>query len=324
MYSIKELYQLINQAIAEYNYPKQPQELYEPITYFMDLGGKRIRPILVLMACNLFSDDIQKAIQPALGVELFHNFTLIHDDIMDHAPTRRGKPTVHEKWSSTTAILSGDVMLIEAYKRIIQVRSSILPDILRVFNDTAVGVCEGQQMDMGFEKATAVQIDDYLHMIRLKTAILLGGALKIGAMIGGSSPEDANLLYSFGEKMGIAFQLQDDILDVYGDPKKIGKQIGGDILSNKKTFMLIKAQELTQNETRKTLNSWLTNTKANPQEKIKEVTAIYDQLHIRQLTEQTMNQFIQSAFLALDQLRVDRNKKAALQNFAKQLLMRES
>ncbi len=324
MYSIKELYQLINQAIAESNYPKQPQELYEPITYFMDLGGKRIRPILVLMACNLFSDDIQKAIQPALGVELFHNFTLIHDDIMDHAPTRRGKPTVHEKWSSTTAILSGDVMLIEAYKRIIQVRSSILPDILRVFNDTAVGVCEGQQMDMGFEKATAVQIDDYLHMIRLKTAILLGGALKIGAMIGGSSPEDANLLYSFGEKMGIAFQLQDDILDVYGDPKKIGKQIGGDILSNKKTFMLIKAQELTQNETRKTLNSWLTNTKANPQEKIKEVTAIYDQLHIRQLTEQTMNQFIQSAFLALDQLRVDRNKKAALQNFAKQLLMRES
>jgi geranylgeranyl diphosphate synthase type II len=324
MYSIKQLHQLISQAIAQSTYPTHPKELYEPITYLMDLGGKRIRPILVLMACDLFSGDLQKAIHPALGIELFHNFTLMHDDIMDHAPIRRGKPTVHEKWSSTTAILSGDVMLIEAYKQMMHVNSSILPTILSIFNDMAVGVCEGQQMDIHFERMEHVVLDEYINMIRLKTAVLLGGALKIGAIIGGGSPTDAALLYTFGEKMGIAFQLQDDILDVYGDPKKFGKQVGGDILSNKKTFMLIKAQELAQGETKKTLTDWLSNPHANPQEKIKAVTAIYDQLYIRQLAEETMNDFVESALLSLNKLNVDSSKKEPLQNFAEQLLVRES
>jgi geranylgeranyl diphosphate synthase type II len=324
MYSIKDLHQLINQAIIQSVYPEQPKELYEPITYFMDLGGKRIRPILLLMACDLFSQDIQKAIHPALGIELFHNFTLMHDDIMDHAPIRRGKPTVHQKWSNTTAILSGDVMLIEAYKLMVQVDPSILPDVLRIFNDTAVGVCQGQQMDMGFEKIDRIETDEYINMIRLKTAVLLGGALKIGAMIGGGSAADAALLYTFGEHMGIAFQLQDDILDVYGDPEKFGKQVGGDILSNKKTFMLMKAQELAQGETKKGLNYWLKKTDANPAEKVKEVSAIYNQLDIRQLAETRMNSFVELALLSLDRLSVTSDKKAVLQSFAEQLLVREN
>lgn len=324
MYSIKDLHQLINQAIIQSVYPEQPKELYEPITYFMDLGGKRIRPILLLMACNLFCDDLQKAIHPALGIELFHNFTLMHDDIMDHAPIRRGKPTVHQKWSNTTAILSGDVMLIEAYKLMVQVDPFILPDVLRVFNDTAVGVCQGQQMDMDFEKSDRIEADKYINMIRLKTAVLLGGALKIGAMIGGGSAEDAALLYTFGEHMGIAFQLQDDILDVYGDPEKFGKQVGGDILSNKKTFMLIKAQELAQGETKKGLNYWLKKTDANPADKVKEVSAIYNQLDIRQLAETRMNRFVELALLSLDRLSVSSDKKAPLQSFAERLLVREN
>lgn len=202
MHAIKYFHQLINQAIAESTYPTSPKELYEPITYFMNLGGKRIRPILLLMACDLFSDDLHKAIHPALGIELFHNFTLMHDDIMDHAPIRRGKPTVHQKWSNTTAILSGDVMLIEAYKLMVQVDPSILPDVLCVFNNTAVGVCEGQQMDMGFEKIDHIETNDYLNMIRLKTAVLLGGALKIGAIVGGGGGRRCRTIVHLWRKYG--------------------------------------------------------------------------------------------------------------------------
>jgi len=297
--------------------------LYEPITYMMDLGGKRVRPILLLMACSLFSDDLQQAMDPAVGIELFHNFTLMHDDIMDHAPTRRGKPAVHEKWSDTTAILSGDVMLIEAYKRIMCVDAAILPSILSIFNDIAVGVCQGQQMDMNFERQDHIHVDDYLEMIRLKTAVLLGGALKIGALIGGGSGEDAALLYTFGETIGIAFQLQDDLLDVYGDPEKFGKQVGGDILSNKKTFLLIKAQELADGETKEQLDSWLVNSQADSQQKINAVTAIYNRLNIRCIVEEARNSFMDRALLSLDQLRVSEDKKVGLSSFAEQILVRE-
>lgn len=322
MYTIKDYHQLVDQTIAQLAYPKQSADLYAPIDYMMHLGGKRVRPILLLMSFHLFSDELEKAKAPALGIELFHNFTLMHDDIMDKAPTRRGQPTVHEKWSETTAILAGDVMLIEAYKYMIQVQTPLLPQVLNLFNGMAVGVCQGQQMDMNFETTDHITADDYLEMIRLKTAVLLAGALEIGALIGGASPAEAQLLYTFGETLGIAFQLQDDILDVYGDPEKFGKQVGGDILSNKKTFLLIKALELAQGAIAKQLQGWLNNTPADPAEKVRAVTAIYDQLCIRQIGEQARNDFADRALAALDDLQVDVAKKAGLRNFAEQILVR--
>jgi len=249
MQQIVQLQNSINQYISNKTYGASPVELYEPINYIMSLGGKRLRPCLLLMACDMFGGDVEQALAPALAIEVFHNFTLMHDDIMDKAPLRRGKPTVHEKWNANTAILSGDVMMVESNKLIMQVKDNILRPVLDVFNDTAVGVCEGQQIDMNFETRQDVQIDEYINMIRLKTAVLVGGALKMGALVGGADDAEGTLLYNFGEQLGIAFQLQDDILDVYGDPKKFGKQVGGDIISNKKTYLLIKALELAKGDT---------------------------------------------------------------------------
>lgn len=323
MHTINQLQQLINLAIARSTYPSKPKELYEPINYLMDLGGKRMRPVLLLMAFDLFSDDINKAINPALGIEVFHNFTLMHDDIMDNAPLRRNMPTVHKKWSESAAILSGDVMLIEAYKLMMQVEPDILAQVLTIFNTTAVGVCEGQQIDMNFEKLQHVEIDEYINMIRLKTAVLLGGALEIGALIGQSNQTNADLLYQFGVNMGIAFQLQDDILDVYGDPEKFGKQVGGDIISNKKTFMLIKAKELANGNTAKSLNNWLSIAVDNPSEKVIALTAIYDSLGVRQLAEKEMIYYAEKALNALMQVTVSEEKKETLRSFAESLLVRE-
>jgi geranylgeranyl diphosphate synthase, type II len=323
MQSIEQLQNLINQAIAESNYPESPAELYQPISYLMDLGGKRLRPACLLMACNLFSDNISKAIKPALGIEVFHNFTLMHDDIMDNAPLRRGKPTVHQKWNQSVAILSGDVMLVEAYKLMMQVKPEIIAQILEIFNATAVGVCEGQQIDMNFESVPEVSIEQYINMIRLKTAVLLGGALKIGALIGGSSLADAELLYQFGENLGIAFQLHDDILDVYGDPEKFGKQVGGDIISNKKTFMLISAKALAEGDLSANLEKMMENSENDPEEKVKAITAIYDQLGVRKLAENEMTNFAAKAISALDQVSVEESKKEILKKFAATLLVRE-
>lgn len=323
MKTIAELQQLVNQAIAEKQFTGTPKELYEPINYLMELGGKRMRPVLLLMACNLFEGNIQKSINPALAIELFHNFTLMHDDIMDNAPLRRNKTTVHEKWNNNVAILSGDVMLVEAYKLVMQVELSILPQVLSVFNDTAVGVCEGQQIDMNFESVDQVEIKGYMDMIRLKTAVLLGGALKIGALIGESTLQDAGLLYDFGVNIGIAFQLQDDILDVYGDPEKFGKQTGGDIISNKKTFLLIKAKELASGKLAEELNDYLKNG-YNPDEKVKAVTAIYDALQVKQLAENEMRHYVRVALKALKKISVAEIKKEFLYNFAEGLLVRES
>lgn len=322
MHSISQLQALIQQAIAESKYPSEPKELYEPISYLMGLGGKRMRPASLLMACNLFTDDISRALKPAMAMEVFHNFTLMHDDIMDKAPLRRGKPTVQHKWNDNVAILSGDVMLVEAYKLIMQVDPAILADVLTIFNDTAVGVCEGQQIDMNFENLEHVEEAEYLSMIRLKTAVLLAAALKIGALIGGSSTEDAQLLYDFGINLGLAFQLHDDILDVYGDPEKFGKQVGGDIISNKKTFMLIKAGELATGDTRQALMQWL-NISDKPQEKVAAVTAIYDDLNIRELAERKMAAFAESALHCLDLVNVDPSKKQILKSFAESLSVRE-
>jgi geranylgeranyl diphosphate synthase type II len=323
MNTLQNLQELIEDAVTELQYPVYPAELYEPITYILSVGGKRMRPALLLMACDLFGGDVKTAIPPALAIEVFHNFTLVHDDIMDNAPLRRGKVTVHEKWNPNVAILSGDVMLVEAYKLIMQVDTPILRQVLEIFSNTAVGVCEGQQIDMNFEQQVDVEIDAYINMIRLKTAVLLGGALKIGALTGGASLTDADLLCTFGEQLGIAFQLQDDILDVYGDPEKFGKQVGGDIISNKKTYLLIKALELAGANEKQTLDYWINIIEFDAAEKVRAVTAVYNELNIRQYAEQAMQEFADKAFEALDQISLPEDRKQYLRNFADGLMVRE-
>jgi geranylgeranyl diphosphate synthase type II len=278
---------------------------------------------LVLIATEIFDGNVLKALDAAIGIELFHNFTLMHDDIMDKAPLRRGKPTVHAKWNESAAILSGDVMFVEAYKLMIKVDDSILREVLAIFSDTASGVCQGQQADMNFEKRDDVSLPEYLEMIRQKTAVLLAGSMQIGALIGGAVPDQANLIYEFGENLGLAFQLQDDILDVYGNPEKFGKQVGGDILSNKKTFMLIKAKELATGNTKSDLDTWL-NSSDDPLAKIKAITSIYNLLEVRKLAEIEMEEYVNKALRALDMISVDRSKKDLLRGFAEQLLIREN
>lgn len=324
MHSIDQLQNLVNKAIAETEYTAKPSELYEPITYLMKLGGKRMRPVLVLLSTELFGGDVSKALDAAIGIELFHNFTLMHDDIMDKAPLRRGKPTVHIEWNDSAAILSGDVMFVEAYKMMIRVDDNILREVLDIFSDTASGVCRGQQADMNFEKRNDVSIEEYLDMIKLKTAVLLAGSMQIGALIGGAEKQQARLLYEFGENLGLAFQLQDDILDVYGDPAKFGKLVGGDILANKKTFMLIKAKELAQGELETNLNHWLSGNSYNPKDKIKAITSIYDDLEVRKLAEIKMEGFARKALNALEQVPVENSGKELLKGFAEQLLIREN
>jgi len=323
MRDIQELQVLIQKAVEKIDFPPYPAKLYEPISYILDLGGKRMRPALLLMACDLFDGDVEKAMPPALAIEVFHNFTLMHDDIMDKAPLRRGKTTVHERWNANTAILSGDVMLIEGYKLIMQVDDHLLRIILNIFNDTAVGVCEGQQLDMEFEERDDVNISEYIEMIRLKTAVVLGGALKIGALVGGADMKNADLLLEFGENLGLAFQLQDDILDVYGDPEKFGKQVGGDILSNKKTYLLIKALELADAGNKASLDSWLAKTEYDATEKVNAVTAIYNSVNVRQYAEAEMHKYADRSFKALDDLALPQEKKEYLRSFADSLMVRE-
>jgi geranylgeranyl diphosphate synthase type II len=323
MRKLEDLQSLIASSVSKLKFPVYPAELYEPITYILALGGKRMRPALLLMACDLFGGDVEDALPPALAIEVFHNFTLMHDDIMDNAPIRRGKVTVHEKWDKNVAILSGDVMLIEGYKLMMQVRENILRQVLDIFNATAVGVCEGQQLDMTFETSDNISIDEYINMIRLKTAVVLGGALKIGALIGNASQKDADLLYRFGEQLGIAFQLQDDILDVYGNPEKFGKQVGGDIISNKKTYLLIKALELVKGEQANRLNNLLTVNDFDNAEKVAAVTDIYNQVNVRQYAETAMQEYAEKAFEALEKISLPEESKQYLRSFADGLLVRE-
>ncbi|HQT21718.1 MAG: isoprenyl synthetase [Sphingobacteriales bacterium 17-39-43] len=323
MHSIEQLQNIINKAIAETKYTAKPAELYEPISYLMKLGGKRMRPVLVLVSTELFGGDVLKALDAAVGIELFHNFTLMHDDIMDKAPLRRGNPTVHVKWNESAAILSGDVMFVEAYKLMIRVDDSILRKVLDIFSDTASGVCQGQQADMNFEKRDQVSIEEYIEMIRLKTAVLLAGSMQIGALIGGAEKDQADLLYEFGENLGLAFQLQDDILDVYGDPEKFGKQVGGDILADKKTFLLIKARELSKGESASELDKWLNKPDALPDNKVTAITSIYDSLGVRKLAEAEMENYVEKALNALDKISVENSRKELLRGFAEQLLIRE-
>lgn len=324
MFSIKELQEIINSKVENEKIGREPFSLYDPINYTLEAGGKRIRPVLVLMACNLFTDNIEQAINPAIGLEIFHNFTLLHDDIMDHADIRRGNPTVHKKWDENTAILSGDAMFIKAYEYFLDCESPRFRDILKVFNETALEVCEGQQYDMEFETRDSVLEDEYLRMIRLKTSVLLAAALKIGAFIGGAEQQDADLLYEFGINLGLAFQLQDDLLDVYGDVNIFGKKTGGDIVANKKTFMLIKALEIAKDEELKTLKTLLFDKHIENEKKIQAVTQVYNKINIKQIVEVRIEQLNQDALNFLEKVNVDKNKKSELQALAEKLINRIS
>lgn len=319
---LKALIGLINNRLDELSYGEQPTELYEPIRYIMSLGGKRLRPVLVLLAYKLFKDDPESILDQALAVEVFHNFTLMHDDIMDEAPLRRGQQTVHEKWNSSTAILSGDVMLVKAYDQLLEAPGD-LKAIIKAFNECAAGVCEGQQFDMNFESMSSVTEEDYINMIRLKTAVLLGFSLELGAMLAGADKASCQALYDFGVDIGIGFQLKDDLLDVYADQEKFGKQVGGDIISNKKTFLLLKALEMANEEQSKKLNHWIDKTEFNTTEKVKSVTDIYNEIGIRQLTLAKMNEYFAKGFEALDQIDVPQERKTGLKSFAQYLIDRD-
>ncbi len=322
MQQIQEYQQLLEKRIKALEFPKEPKNLYDPLRYFLTLGGKRTRPSLTMLGSSLFGSPGLKAINAALAVELFHNFTLIHDDIMDDAPLRRGKPTVHEKWDRDIAILSGDVLFVEAYSLLAKHDAKVLPQLLSIFTRTAREVCEGQQMDMDFESSNIITIDQYIEMIRLKTSVLLGAALEMGALIGGAeSQEDIRNVYDFGVNIGLAFQMHDDILDVYAEPEKFGKQVGGDILSNKKTFLLLTAYELAEGETKIQLDDILKN--QNGQEKIDNAKVIFDQLGIRQKAEDQKELFYQKALLNMQEINVpDANKKELL-DLAKYLMSRD-
>ena len=323
MHSIKDLQQQLQVSLSGLSFQKKPKELYEPINYTLTLGGKRMRPVLLLMGCDLFGGDISKAMTPAMGIEVFHNFTLLHDDIMDNAPLRRSQPTVHQKWNPNIAILSGDTMVVEAYKLIINVDDSYLREVLNLFNETAIYVCEGQQLDMNFESQKLVTIADYLAMITLKTAVLLAASLQIGAMIAGADRADAERLYNFGKYLGIAFQLQDDILDVYGDKDKFGKQVGGDIISNKKTYLLLKAFELADTETSISLNELLTDKSLLPEEKVEAVTAVYDRLKVKDFAKAEMLSHYQRAMQEMEAIRLPKERKSVLLSFAETLKERD-
>jgi geranylgeranyl diphosphate synthase, type II len=290
-----KILQDLEKHIQRHSYGQSPKELYEPISYIMSLGGKRIRPLLTLMAYSLYKSDYQNIMNPAAAVEVFHNFTLMHDDIMDDAPLRRGKATVHEKWNANTAILSGDVMLVKAYDMLLDIEPGKFRESIRLFNQTAAEVCEGQQHDMNFESKNNVSEEAYIDMIRQKTAVFRV-CIQFGAMLADASEEDAQKLYDFGVNIGIGFQLKDDLLDVYADKAKFGKQVGGDIISNKKTFLLIKAKELAEGDYKIKLESWLDAKSFDKEEKVAAVTSIYDSLGIKSLTEAKMNAYFDRGF----------------------------
>ncbi|MFC3415910.1 polyprenyl synthetase family protein [Algoriphagus hitonicola] len=297
-----ELLTNLENFLAEENFGESPKELYQPIRYILSLGGKRIRPLLALLSYGLYQDDPEKILGPAAAIEVFHNFTLMHDDIMDEAPLRRGKATVHEKWNPNVAILSGDVMLVRAYDLLLKSDHQYLPEIIRLFNQTAAEVCEGQQLDMNFESLTVVEESEYINMIRLKTAVLLGHALQLGAILAGAPSRDSQLLYEFGVNIGIGFQLKDDLLDVFADQAKFGKQVGGDIISNKKTFLLIKALEAAKGQDLMELNTWLSLKEFDKTQKVNAVTALYEKLGIRKLTEEKMNFYFSKGFDQLESI----------------------
>ena len=318
------LTETIENYLSNISYPTQPEGLYEPISYVLSMGGKRLRPTLLLLSYSLFKDDIDTALPLAIGLETYHNHTLLHDDLMDNADVRRGKPTVHKKWDANTAVLSGDAMLIIAFRHFIEARCEGKEQILELFANTALEICEGQQYDVNFERRTDVTESEYMEMIRLKTSVLLACAAKAGALAAGASPEDADTLYRFAEKMGLAFQVQDDWLDVYGDPKVFGKKIGGDILCGKKTYLLINALNRADAADKQRLLALLADSEMPAGEKIAAVTHIYDALGISQLTLQTIDNLYKEALAALDALSLPAERVAPLRQYAGSLLGRKS
>lgn len=306
----------VNQAIAAIPYPEQPSQLYEPIAYHMALGGKRVRPVLVLMACDTLGGEEDIALDAALGVEMFHNFTLLHDDVMDNADVRRGKPTVHRRWNSNTAILSGDTMLTLATQFIARTGNKAVMDL---FNKTAIEIYEGQQWDMDFEDRNDVTVDEYINMIRLKTSVLLGCALKTGALLADGTEEDCDTLYEAGVNMGLAFQLQDDLLDVWGDPKTFGKEIGGDIMNNKKTFLLINAMQLATGDDADELRHWLNDPYTTRDDKVPAVTALYERLGVRQLAQDAIAEYNARAVESFNRVKISDEDKQAFIGLANRL-----
>ncbi|HNR17205.1 MAG TPA: polyprenyl synthetase family protein [Chitinophagaceae bacterium] len=317
-------FELLSQKFALHfekpHFPAEPASLYQPNEYFLKLGGKRVRPVLCLMGNELFDDIREDAWDVAAAIELFHNFTLIHDDIMDKAPLRRGMETVHTRYGENTALLAGDVMLVKAYEYISRIDNSYLHAVIQLFNQTAREVCEGQQWDMDFEKREMVQLDEYLRMIELKTSVLLAASLKMGAILGGAGERNQNLLYEFGRKLGIAFQVQDDYLDAFGDPQKFGKQVGGDILANKKTFLLIHAMESASAGQQKELNKLLAGNEAG---KIENVLKIFRDCKVDEWALQLKNKFLDEAFAHLEDIAVLSKRKQPLKELAQFLVQRE-
>ncbi|QOI96942.1 MAG: polyprenyl synthetase family protein [Flammeovirgaceae bacterium] len=314
---------LIESEIRRLKFGSRPASLYEPIRYIMGLGGKRLRPLLVLLAYSLFKRDVKNVVRFAVAVEAFHNFTLMHDDIMDNAPLRRGKATVHRKWNVNTAILSGDVMLVHVYNLFLSLPSKKLNKVLALFNQCAAEVCEGQQWDMEFETMQNVTEKQYLQMIRQKTAVLLGFSLELGGILAEATPANCKALRDFGTNIGLGFQLMDDLLDAYGDPEKFGKQPGGDIIANKKTYLMIKALQAANAEQRNELDNWLSVVNFNPSEKVDAVKTIWDQLLIRQETEKKISSYFRKGFRSLDKVRANKAAIETLRKFAEDLIARQ-
>lgn len=323
MFTASELLDIVEGHIAGLQFTRTPKGLYDPVSYVLSLGGKRIRPVLMLMAYNLYREDVKSILQPATGIEVYHNYTLLHDDLMDRADMRRGKATVHKVWNDNVAILSGDAMLVLAYQFMAQCASEKLKDVMDLFSQTALEICEGQQLDMEFEQRKDVKEDEYIEMIRLKTSVLLAASLKIGAILGGASKEDADALYDFGVNLGLAFQLKDDLLDVYGDPLRFGKNIGGDILCNKKTYLVIKAFEHANTDQKALLSDWFTRETFDPQEKIAAVTRLYNEIGVKALCENRIVEYSKRASESLNRVNVSAENKQELETMMNELMHRE-
>lgn len=319
----EEILKKVNECLDGMPYDRKPYSLYEPVKYVLSIGGKRIRPVLMLLAYNLFKDDPESILMPACGLETYHNYTLLHDDLMDNADLRRGHETVHKRWDANTAILSGDSMLVLAYQRMVQCRPDKLHEVITLFTETALEIGEGQQYDMDFEHRDDVREEEYIEMIRLKTSVLLACAVKTGAILADASPADADTLYRFGEKMGLAFQLQDDFLDVYGDTKVFGKAIGGDIVSNKKTFMLINAFNRADDRQHAELRKWVSATEFDPQEKIEAVTRLYNEMGIDRLAQEKIACYFDESRQCLDAVQVAADRKRELALYTEQMMKRE-
>ncbi len=319
MYTQSQLKDLVEKTLLNLTFPEEVSKLYDPVKYVLSAGGKRLRPVITLMACNLFSDKIDNAVLPAAGLEIFHNFTLVHDDIMDNSSVRRNLPTVHAKWNLNQGILSGDVMVFIANECFFYLPPDTLYEVLRIYNKSAIDVCTGQQLDMDFEKILTVSEKEYLRMIELKTAALVAGCVKIGALLGGAEMKERDIMYEFGKNLGMAFQIQDDLLDVYGDAKMFGKTTGADITANKKTYLYVKAMESASGKNLRILQSLFQNKDSDSSEKIKKVIEIYDALHIKPATENLAKNYISAAITNLDNLSLAADRKYEMKTLVESL-----